>query len=504
MINREQDYINVALTKGELKVAYLKISSGDRRVIDVVKRDLREVPEEELPKILQSVLKELRVKRCRAIYTISSNVVTTKNIEIPSLDPDEIRSIIDLQAGRHTPYSREEILVGYITIGVFQRNYTKVLLIIANRDQIKQQLAVFDEAGLKVEKVLFAPEGIALFYAQALNIKPEDLPVGIIDVAGQSTDFVVQYNRTVATCRNIPIGMAQLVKEGQPAQDKLIEELLRSLEAYQNEDINKLPETFILSSDDAKIKELQPVLQEKLKANVKIMPYLDRIKASQPVMLKFVSEYSDDSFLDVIAMSSTMNELQVDLTPDELKVQRAIEEKGREMIKSAIYALVLLVLICGMFFSKLYFKDVYLEQLKDEYVKKRRAVAILDRVAQKTQIVKDYVNSRLESLDALEELYRLTPDDIYLNSVLLDENGTISIQGISESMSRVFNFVSDLEDSELFKSVKTKSTTAKKDRGKDVAAFEIAFKLTSAKDGPIGEEETAEEGDVPVPAADAP
>ena len=57
-------------------------------------------------------------------------------------------------------------------------------------------------------------------------------------------------------------------------------------------------------------------------------------------------------------------------------------------------------------------------------------------------------------------------------------------------MSRVFNFVTALEEAELFKNVKTRSTTAKKDRGKDVAAFEITLKL-----------EWAEEED-DVPAAD--
>ena len=46
-------------------------------------------------------------------------------------------------------------------------------------------------------------------------------------------------------------------------------------------------------------------------------------------------------------------------------------------------------------------------------------------------------------------------------------------------MSRVFSVVTDLETSPLFENVRTKSTTAKKERGKDVAAFEIVFKLSS-------------------------
>src|SRR6185295_10294881 len=95
---------------------------------------------------------------------------------------------------------------------------------------------------------------------------------------------------------------------------------------------------------------------------------------------------------------------------------------------------------------------------------------------------KDYMNNRLVSLETVNELYRLIPQEIYLTNITLDENGTVTIQGVSESMSRVFSFVTALEDSDFFKSVKTNSTAAKKERGKDVATFELSFKLTQAKD----------------------
>ena len=60
-------------------------------------------------------------------------------------------------------------------------------------------------------------------------------------------------------------------------------------------------------------------------------------------------------------------------------------------------------------------------------------------------------------------------------------------------MSRVFTLVTALEESPLFKAVKTQSTTAKKERGKDVAVFEISFKLESARDDvPEGKGEKGE------------
>lgn len=488
---KESDTMVMILDETTFKVAQFRISANEKHLVNVVRRDVRDVPPEGVPPIVQETLAEFNVKKPRVVLAVPASFAITKNIEIPSLDQEEIRSIIDLQAGRHTPYPREEILVGYITIGVFQRNYTKVLLVLVNRTVIKKQLGLLAEAGVRVVKVVFSPEASARFYAEAMQVKEEDIPVGIIDIAGQSTLFLVEFNKTVAMCRNIPLGLAHLIKEGAGAREKLLTEIAQSLETYQSEDINRLPESFVLTSDDAKIKDLQPDLQTRLKANIKMMPYRELVTGPEPLMHKMASEYPDDSFLDVVAAALTGDKLLVDLTPEEVKTEQVLEEKGKEVVKASVLAVVLLILICGIFFSKLYFKSLLLEKVEEEYTAKRKAVLALDRIDQRTRIVKAYVNSRMVSLDVLGTLYTLIPNEIYLDSITLEDDGSISIQGVSESMSRVFNFVTRLEESEIFKNVKTKSTTAKKDRGKDVAAFEIAFRLESAPD----DEQSAEEGD---------
>ncbi|MDP2654619.1 MAG: pilus assembly protein PilM [Candidatus Omnitrophota bacterium] len=493
MFQQDKEYIVIAPGEEDFKIVHLKTVGGKPFIVDVVKKSVSGVAEEELPKMIRSALEGMPVRKVKSICIVRPGVVTTKNIEIPSLDPAEIKSIIDLQAGRHTPYSREEILIGYITIGVFQRNYTKVLLIIVNREVVRKQLDILAAAGLRIDRVLFAPEGIARFYAQDMGVKEEDPPLGIIDIAAQNTNFIIEFNRTVATCRNIAVGLTHLIKEGAAAQERLVAEILKSAEAYQSEDIHKMPETYYLTSDDAKIKELQPVLQEKLKAIVKVSPYLDRIQAAQPTMLKFISEYNDDSFLDVVAAGGTAADVQVDLIPDEIKMQRALQEKGRQMVTTGICVMLLILVVCAKFFADMYFKAAYLSDLEREYTEKQRAVAALDRIAEKTRIVKDYVNSRMASLDVLRELYDLTPDDIYLQSIALDEKGDIAIQGIAESPSLVFEFNKALKDSDFFKGATTKSTTPKKERGKDVTGFEIVFKLESAKD--VVEKAEAVEGE---------
>ncbi len=482
MFDIDKDYVVVTLSDGTLKMAHLKGEGAKLKLLNIIKRDVKDATKEELPKIARSALQSAHIKKARAIYVLPSSVTTTKNIEIPSVDPIEIKSIIDLQAGRHTPYSREEILIGYVNIGVFQKNYTKVLLIIVNRQVVKDQFTIFAAAGLNVERIAFAPECKAAFYGMILQRKPDDSPMGIIDIGRYTTDFTIECNNTVIASRNIPLGMDHLLKEGALARDKMIQELIASMESYQNEDIYKLPETFILTSDDVKIKDLEPILKEKFKASVRIISYWGHVSVNQPLMSKIASEFNDESFLDVVSAIPALKNIQVDLTPDEIKVQHTIEERGRQVLQICIFGLILLILMCAIFFSKLHFRSQYLDRLAAEYNIKRSAVEELERISTNTKIVHDYLKSRMTSLEIINELYEHIPDEIYLKNVSLEENGTIHLQGISESRSTAFALITILENSALFKNVKMVSSSAQKDRGKDVSAFEISLKLESAPD----------------------
>jgi len=332
ILKKSQNYILLTLDDEHLRVAYLKPSGVEKEVVQVLKRDIRGISEEELPNTIRSTLDGMDIKNSHAICVIPSSLTTMKNIEIPSLDPQEIQSIVNLQAGRHTPYSREEIIIGYINIGVYQRNYSKILLVIANRSVIKKKLDILSLTGFRIEKVLFAPETTACFYSLVLNLSTAENPIGIIDVGSVSTDFIVCFKDRAIACRNIPLGMSHLVAEGPAGQTKLLDEFKKSVESYRNEDIEKMPESYILTTDNDQMKNLRPVLQEALGTTVKIVPYLDNIKNLSSVR-KSITEMGEESFLDIIAPTIVDHMTQVDLIPEEIKAERAIQTQGFEVLK---------------------------------------------------------------------------------------------------------------------------------------------------------------------------
>src|SRR3990167_2294163 len=134
----------VSVDEERFRLAHFSGKETTLELHEVVKKDIRGISEDELPKTIKAVLSDLNIKTVQAVLGIPSAVTTIKNIEIPSLDKEEIRSIINLQAGRHTPFSREEIIVGYANIGVYQRNYSKILLVIVNRNVIKKKIALLE------------------------------------------------------------------------------------------------------------------------------------------------------------------------------------------------------------------------------------------------------------------------------------------------------------------------------------------------------------------------
>jgi Tfp pilus assembly PilM family ATPase/Tfp pilus assembly protein PilN len=473
MFNQDKDHLSIYISDQTIKVAHVKASGA---VIKVARRDIQGAVGDALVKELKTVLSGFSTKNLNVICVVPPSVATTKNIEIPSVDPEEIKSIIGLQAGRHTPFARDEILIGYINLGSYQANYTKALLVIVNRNIVKDRFNLFGQVGLQINQVLFSPEGIARFYAKALNLRRDSAPVGIIDVTDHSTNFIIESRGAAVTCRSIPIGVKHLQTQLDEAKNKLIEEIKTSIDAYRDEDTDKAPDYFVLTSANPAVKDLQTSLTERLAINVQVSPFFSHLKAASGLKKKLEKDFADDTLTDVIAPAVSASRAEVNLMPEEIQMKRSMEVQSREVAQTGVLAIVILILVGAILLTKIYFKDAFLNKnLRARYAQQHDEVKQLEEKLRKTRVVRDLFESRLGTLEAMRELYSIIPNDIYLNTVNVTEDGLVNINGMAETTSRVYAFVSSLSGSPEFDGVKTKSTAGKKDRGKDMVAFEIEF-----------------------------
>lgn len=478
--SKGKEYLGIEIGTTLLKISHIKVFSPDKgEVLNLSHRAITGLSDADVSKAIMACINELKVARATPVVdVIPSHLAITKNIEVPSINSKEIKEIINLQAGRHTPYAREEVIVDYIEIGTYKRNYTKILLVIVTRSLVKRHFEILNNAGLRLENVVFASEGISRFVAKSLKLENETIPVSTLHIDETVTDFSIMVKSKVAFVRSIPIGAQQLLGDKEKSQSKFAEELKKSLEAYQNENIEQNPNQLIVTGAIQELGDLETVLKETLRLPVRNMAYFKSI-AFLPAALKLSSPVQHISFFTIIATVVSRDSLKTDLVPEEIKLRRAIEEKGKDLLKTSIFLLASLVLAFSILMSKIYFKSIYLNELSQKYEVVSGEAKKIEQIVLRNNLIRNFLSSRGYSLEVLSELYNVTPLELEFNDIRYEDQGRLTVKGTADSMAAVFTLVDNMEKSRYFNEVKTRYTTKRKEGKKDVTDFEITCMLNS-------------------------
>ncbi len=111
MILKQSKFIAVSISASVVKLAQVT-SAGV-----VEKLAQKAVSSGGMEAALREALTGFQTKSCGIICVMPGDVATTKHLDVPSVDREEIESIITLQASRHTPFNKEEIITSYVKIG---------------------------------------------------------------------------------------------------------------------------------------------------------------------------------------------------------------------------------------------------------------------------------------------------------------------------------------------------------------------------------------------------
>jgi len=467
-----KDVICVSLSGDNLKLAYAKISPTRKEIVDLVSYEIQGLSDEDITSSISSSLNSLKLTSPEVIISISAHATIAKNIEIPSLNAQEIKEIVDLQAGRHTPYAREEIIIDYVNIGAYRENYTKILLIIVTLSVIRRQIEILEKVGLKVEKVYFSPEMITRICSDILKLGQEGVVQTIVHIDANFTDFINISKGEVIFVRSIPIGRQHLINEQERYQIRFVEEVKKSLETYQSEDIGPLPEELLLTGSAQEGDPLQELLSQMLYIPVKFFPYLDHSPMASDELKKSLVA-GQDSFLDVIAPLINSGPVHINLIPEEVKLRKKFEEKSKDLVASGLYMMVILAILCLTLISSIFFKSSYLKNITDKYQPVIQASKRLEKNFSRMRSIKKELKNRNVAINVLSELYSLIPEDIQLNDIKFSLNGRFSIEGNSRTMGTVFSLIGSMEESTFFRKVESKRTTKRREGDEEVVDFEI-------------------------------
>lgn len=475
-----KDKLGFGFIAEAVKIVRTKGGASRKAVSDLFYKECSTLQRQDIVNLLRDhAFATRQARNFTALLALPSHLLITKNIEIPSQSPKEIREIINLQAGRLTPYSREEVIIDYSFIGVFRSSYTKILLVIVNKDVVSKQLGIFGEAGIRITKIVLASEAVGGLAYRHLKLEIQNSPFCVVHVDNGVTDFGVFLKERQIFLRSIPIGCRHLLHEKDKHISRFVEELKKSLEAYCAEDIEISPSLVVLTGAIAELKDLELVFLDTFRMPVRTLLPADFIPRSDFVQPEMFSP-PEASMVDVASALLKADEEGVNLLPDELKLKLSLEERGLDIIKAGALAMATFLFICGSLLTHIYFKAEYLRRLTAKFKTLNVEASAVEKDFSKAKTIKNYLSVRGQSLNVLAELYDLTPLEIALTSIRLKERGAFTLRGEALAMSDVFGYVNDLEKSSSFKSVKTKYTSKKRIENQEIVDFEIACSLEGA------------------------
>ena len=196
--------------------------------------------------MVAKTLRDLRVTPKPLVVCLPRNLVTMRNLHLPSQDPAETAEMIDLNIVRLVPYRKEEVLSGHQVVGADEVGYSRVLLVIAHREIVKRQMNILASAGVSADQVYVSTHGAWswVLARHQQDLQPQALYL-LLDVDTACTDFVIFSKERVLFSRSIAVELAHLADDA--GRTKLLSEIRQSLDLFQSEELPKKPEMLFLA-----------------------------------------------------------------------------------------------------------------------------------------------------------------------------------------------------------------------------------------------------------------
>ncbi len=454
----------------EARLRVIKCAHTIGRRAEFLEARTQELPaladKESLSLNLGLVLKELDFRGNRLIVSLPRAQVTCRYLKIPSKIPVEVEQIASLQAPRYLPYQTNELITAYQPILVDEDGYTQINLFIAHRDVIEDYIKIFKKLNIKNYSLFLSSVGLLnLFYAVNSQSKSS---VIVIDIDCDHAEIAIVdkdnffFSRSFKVSQNLP-GWENVIAG----------EINKTKDAYLKEAFRKDPEKIVIFGSPDNFQSLLEIVKKQTIIPVEISAYWQGLSFSQ-VLLNQVSG-SSGSYANLAGLGLKSIPESLNLLPPEIRNQTRNSLKAKENLRVAYFLSCIVIIFALGILKNIDNKARFLNYVKTQLNRIEKDARSIEELQERIEFVEKSHQKKPSALDILYELHQIIPVDVVLTNFSYDESGQIVLRGQTPQMDNVFEFVTRLEKSVVFKGfeIKVKYASNKKLNAGDLVDFEI-------------------------------
>ncbi len=474
--------VTVGLEVGPQAITLVQVEQHrlGKRIFQVATRKVSQPTDEAISEAITKLFRELKIGKARLITSIPRHLVTVRFLKLPSAKESEISQMVDFQIERQIPYPREEVISDYQIVGVDPKGYSNVMLVIVHRDVVSRHLKILKDAGLEPRRLMLSSQAIASSYlaTPSARAEPKKGALALIDPEAQAIEIDILHRGRLVFTRGVSLQAPEPSQEGWQA--RLVEEVGRTLSAYEKEEKELKVARAILLGPIAKAGSLVNALSKQLPIPVKSIKLLEELPIAKELSLHpGEAEVSKLSLAAVIGQALDSPAFGIELLPPKVRMERELVTKRRRLISAAALLIAILLLGSGIFSREIYQRERYLGWLKAEVRRTDPKAREVKAMMEKVRLIRGQLDTRGSAIDILSELHRIVPPESSLTIFIFDEKKLVTLRGTSYNMSDVFELIAILEGSPYFQNVEVKYASRRKAMGKEFTDFQITCPLVT-------------------------
>ncbi|MBI4845770.1 MAG: type IV pilus assembly protein PilM [Candidatus Omnitrophica bacterium] len=504
-----QKLVGIDVGTGLIKAVALKETAVGTRLLGLALAEIPPAKEGEtkaesdirIGEALREVCGQLnmRIKRVNIIYNGAS--LNIKNINLPAMPDEELRESVKWEMEQNINFPVEEASMDFLVSGETIRSGTKNLemeVVCGRLKEIKEDTAFYKSVNLEVESITIAPFCLWNVF-QKSNQWKEDDTIALIDMGAQKTKIsifsnnILRFNREIifgsdsltralSEQLNISIHEVEKIKvahglNNTSAYYEKIAELLKQFTAqiersfgyykaqFHIERINRI----VIYGGGTILSNLDKFLSEELGIFVEIGNPLNGLLFDTKA-IENINEFSTLFSLSIGAALNSGAVKRINLLPVEFRKDTSLQVKKTTIRVIPAVALVMMLLIY-LFLIKsekvLSQEKVEKEKIISEWKSEQELHRRFDFLTSPKIVNKSWV-------DILEGISSVIPENVWLNSITLNDSQKILIlNGAGKQSILIIEFVRKLESLPLLSSVKLESVEEKGEKNMPHIYFKI-------------------------------
>jgi|CXWL01.1.fsa_nt_gi hypothetical protein len=382
---------------------------------------------------------------------------------LPTHSEIEIKKMVALQIGEHIPYKEQEAVWEHIILEKMSDGYARVLLMVTNIDIIKRYLKVLSATGMNPTTVTISSWDLVgwLKRTKSAQNKFEKTVSFVLRIESSFTEICFCDHEFFYFSREIQLGSNDL---NSGSIEELKEQINLTLVTYRKEKMGPDPTDCLVLSESSDVM----LLEEYLKSIFGFVSF-------SGMQGDNIGGYDETYRGGLGILEMECKELS-NFLPLNLKDNFNTRMWFKTWLRTFILFLCVLISMIAAFCAPLYKKLNQLDQLKQEVLRVHPQAEKAENKIIIWKAIQGELSNRIAMVDILDELYRLTPEDVTFTNLRF-QGIKLNIQGQAIRGAAVNEFQSNLVNSTLFSNVTLQFANKKPAEADEITIFSITTNI---------------------------